>query len=189
MTKNNSSLEKPDRKTVERNRRIHMKGLCFKLTSLIPPHHFKPSKDLLSQQDQLNQAASYIKQLKEKIEELKVRKEVAIRNINGTSNNIIDPTMTGLRLPLVELRDLGSSVEVLLISGLKKNFMLYEIISVLEEEGAEVVSASFSTVGDQVFHTLHAQVKVSRVGVDTSSIYQRLQELIYFDYEVSFNQM
>ncbi|KAI4326702.1 hypothetical protein MLD38_031989 [Melastoma candidum] len=30
---------KPDRKTVERNRRIHMKGLCFKLSSLIPPHH------------------------------------------------------------------------------------------------------------------------------------------------------
>uniref|UniRef100_A0A5B6ZJP9 BHLH domain-containing protein n=1 Tax=Davidia involucrata TaxID=16924 RepID=A0A5B6ZJP9_DAVIN len=168
-----------------------MKGLCFKLTSLIPPHHFNPSKDVLSQQDQLNQAATYINQLRERIEELKGRKEAAMNNNNNNNNNnnITDTMTIGVSLPLVELRDLGSSVEVLLISGLKKNFMLYEVISILEEEGAEVVSASFSTVGDKVFHTLHAKVKVSRVGVDTTSIYQRLQELVYFDYEISFNQM
>lgn len=35
---------KLDRKTVERNRRIHMKGLCLRLTSLVPPHYFKPSR-------------------------------------------------------------------------------------------------------------------------------------------------
>lgn len=40
----NSPEKKLDRKTVERNRRIHMKGLCFKLTSLVPLQHFQPSK-------------------------------------------------------------------------------------------------------------------------------------------------
>ncbi|KAH7528482.1 transcription factor bHLH162 [Ziziphus jujuba] len=181
--KNSSSSEslKLDRKTVERNRRIHMKGLCFKLASLIPPHHFKPSKDMLSQQDQLNVAACYIKQLSEKIEKMKLKKEAAIKAKEASNGNFnIDAiNMIGIRLPVIELKDLGSSIEVILISGLKKNFMLYEVISVLEEEGAEVVSASFSTVGDKVFHSVHAQVKISRVGVETSRVWQRLQDLIY----------
>lgn len=115
---------------------------------------------MLSQQDQLDQAASYIKQLKERIGELKGRKEVALKTAAaaGTDNDLMDAIMLGLRLPVIDLRDMGSSLEVMLISGLNKNFMLYEVINVLEEEGAEVVSASVSTVGDKVFHSLHAQV-------------------------------
>ncbi|KAF2282914.1 hypothetical protein GH714_043334 [Hevea brasiliensis] len=156
MMKSNSESPRLDRKTVERNRRIHMKDLCFKLASLIPSHHFKHSKDMLSQQGQLDHAAAYIKHLKERIEKLKKKKEQAM----GTSvanNSTMDAMMMGLRLPMIELRDLGSSIEVVLISGLKKNFMFYEVITIIEEEGAEVVSASFSTVGDKVFHTIHAQ--------------------------------
>ena len=60
--------------------------------------------------------------------------------------------------PFFELRDHGLCLEVILISGRGKNFMLSEVISILEEEGAEVVSASFSVIGDKIFHTLHAQV-------------------------------
>ena len=80
---------------------------------------------------------------------------------NTCTNNIPtrDTRMFGsYELPVVELKDLGSSFEVVLITGLEKNFMMYEVIGVLEDEGAEVVNASFSTVGDKVFHTLHAQV-------------------------------
>ena len=77
-----------------------------------------------------------------------------------TSNNSTRDTrmFRTYELPVVELKDLGSSFEVVLITGLEKNFMMYEVIGVLEDEGAEVVNASFSTVGDKVFHTLHAQV-------------------------------
>ncbi|KAG5042955.1 hypothetical protein JHK87_006870 [Glycine soja] len=39
----------------------------------------------------------------------------------------------------------------MLISGLNKNLMLYEVISVLEEDGAEVVTVNFSTVADKFF--------------------------------------
>ncbi|KAF3437049.1 hypothetical protein FNV43_RR19802 [Rhamnella rubrinervis] len=170
-----SESMKLDRKTVERNRRIHMKSLCFKLASLIPSQYFKPSKDMLSQQDQLDIAASYIKQLSGKIDKLKVEKEEAVKAKEGSNVNI----MIGSRLPVIELKDMGSSIEVILISGLNKNFMLSEVVSVLEEEGAEVVSASFSTVGGKVFHSLHAQVKISRVGVETTRVWQRLQDLIY----------
>ncbi|KAL2515740.1 basic helix-loop-helix (bHLH) DNA-binding superfamily protein [Forsythia ovata] len=84
-----SSVNKMDRKTIERNRRIIMKDLCFKLTSLIPPPHSKPAKEILSQFDQFDQAASYIKQLRERIEELKRRKRLlALRTTDETDNSI-----------------------------------------------------------------------------------------------------
>ncbi|XP_054807936.1 transcription factor bHLH162-like [Prosopis cineraria] len=172
------SSSKVDRKTIERNRRIHMKALCFKLASLIPPHYLKHTKEMISQQDQLDIAASYIKTLREKLENLKGKKEEAMKLKEINSNLGMESMLMASNLPLLELRDLGSSIEVMLISGLNRNFMLYEVISVLEEEGAEVVSASFSTVGDKIFHTVHAQVKISRVGVETTRVYQRLHDLI-----------
>ncbi|OMP07180.1 hypothetical protein COLO4_07560 [Corchorus olitorius] len=191
MKKNNVNggavqASKPDRKTIERNRRIHMKSLCFKLASLIPHHRFKSSKEIVSQQDQLDLATAYIKYMRERIEKLKEMKEQLIKSMEGSNSNnnsIMNENGTaalGLSFPVVELRDLGSSIEVILISGLNKNFMLYEAISILEQEGAEVVSASFSTLGGKIFHTLHAQVKISRVGVETSRVYQRLQGLVSF---------
>jgi hypothetical protein len=33
-----------ERKEIERNRRLHMKSLCFKLASLIPKEHCSNSK-------------------------------------------------------------------------------------------------------------------------------------------------
>ncbi|KAJ6418286.1 hypothetical protein OIU84_001625 [Salix udensis] len=178
MQKSNGESSSLDRKTVERNRRIHMKGLCLKLASLLPPHVCKPTKDMLSQQDQLELAACYIKQLRERVEGLQRAKEEQATTAPRASSSAMTSLMIGLSLPVVELRDFGSSIEVVLISGLNKNFMFYEVINVLGEEGAEVVSASYSTVGDKVFHTIHAQVRFSRVGVETSRVWKRLQELI-----------
>lgn len=176
-----NGINKLDRKTVERNRRIHMKGLCLRLTSLVPPHYFKPSRDMLSQQDQLDQTAAYIKELKERIDELKVKKELlAPMSMDGTMRSSIS---TSFIVPVVELRELGSSnIEVVVVSGLDKNFRLCDVISVLQEEGTDVISTNISRVGDRVFHTLHAQVKVCRVGVDTTRIWQRLQGLMSFPY-------
>ncbi|KAL8118306.1 transcription factor bHLH162-like [Apium graveolens] len=181
------SGNKLDRKTVERNRRIHMKGLCLRLTSLVPPHHFNPSRDSLSQQAQLDQTAAYIKELKERIGELKAKKEfldlMNIDIIGGNSTSMPIPVSASFRVPVVELRELGSSnIEVVVVSGLDKNFRLCDVIRVLHEEGTDVISTNISRVGDRVFHTLHAQVKVCRVGVDTTRIWQRLQELMSFPY-------
>ncbi|KAJ0049177.1 hypothetical protein Pint_15422 [Pistacia integerrima] len=174
-----SSSSKLDRKIIERNRRHHMKTLCFKLASLIPSQQIRTSKDIISQGDQLDQAATYIKQLRDRIEKLKEIKEAATESVKTSNSNIMDTVNFGLRLPVVDLRECGPSIEVVLISGLQKNFMLYEAISILEDEGAEVVSASFSTLGDKLFHTIHAQVRISRLGVETSRVCQRLHELIY----------
>ncbi|KAL2492717.1 basic helix-loop-helix (bHLH) DNA-binding superfamily protein [Abeliophyllum distichum] len=173
-----SSVNKMDRKTIERNRRILMKDLCFKLTSLIPPQHSKPAKELISQLDQLDQATSYIKQLRERMEELKRRKRLLAVSTADETNNSIPNSVIGLKLPILRFRDLGCTFEVVLISGHKKRFMLCQVISILEGGGTEVVTASLSNIGDNVFLTLDAQVKVCRIGVDTSGVFQRLQALI-----------
>ncbi|XP_017216185.1 transcription factor bHLH162 [Daucus carota subsp. sativus] len=176
-----ATRSKLDRKTVERNRRIHMKGLCLRLTSLVPPHYFNPSRELLSQQAQLDQTAAYIKELKERIDELKVKKQLLTPM--SSSSHTSSPASSSFIVPVVELRELGSSnIEVVVVSGLAKNFRLCDVISVLQEEGTDVISINVSSVGDRVFHTLHAQVKVCRVGVDITRVWQRLQELMSLAY-------
>ncbi|KAI8543638.1 hypothetical protein RHMOL_Rhmol08G0234200 [Rhododendron molle] len=131
-----------------------------------------------SRQHQLDGAGTYIKLLEKRVEELKARRAaLAMGNHDSTAND--GNTSIKIEMPVVELREcLGSSLEVVLITGLKKNFTISEVIGVIEGEGAEVVSARLSAVGDKVFHTLHAQAKVCRVGVDTAKVCQRLKELV-----------
>ncbi|MQL88463.1 hypothetical protein Taro_021023 [Colocasia esculenta] len=184
MKKSCEGGPKVERKTVEKNRRIHMKSLCFKLSSLIPKGII--SKDALTQQDHLDQAAAYIKTLRERIDSLKQKKELA--GMVGDAEGISDGgsraapaggVVVGFGLPVVEIRDLESTLEVVLICGLDKRFLFYEVIGVLEEEGAEVVNASFSTVGDKIFYTIHSQVSCPRIGMEASRVSERLKKLVY----------
>lgn len=77
-------------------------------------------------------------------------------NDRKSLNNNIEP-----KLPMLELRELGPGIEVMLLSGSNKTVMLYEVISVLEEEGAEVVSANISTIGNKIVYVVHAQVQIN----------------------------
>ncbi|XP_027169385.1 transcription factor bHLH162-like [Coffea eugenioides] len=177
----NDASTKIDRKTVERNRRIRMKGLIHELTSLVPPQHFVPSKELLSQRDQIDQVAAYIMQLRERVENLKKSKELVKSKIETKGTKSRNSAIPGSSIPIVKIREIGSNLEVVLVTGSRKNFALHEVILVLEEQGVEVVSISISTMDDKICHILHAQVKVSRLGVDTSTIYDKLQKLFNYD--------
>ncbi|XP_049367204.1 transcription factor bHLH162-like [Solanum verrucosum] len=176
-----TSLEKLDRKTQEKNRRIQMKYLSSKLFSLIPPHHHHYStKDMVTQQDQIDQAITYIEKLKERVDVLKRRKDKIIAQ--GTSDDskkfMPSTSCSTIKIPMIEVRELGSTIEVILVSCLRKKFTMQEVIIILEQEGAQVVTANFSTIGDKVYYTIHAQVKITRLGVDASRVYSRLQNLI-----------
>ncbi|GJN06062.1 hypothetical protein PR202_ga23747 [Eleusine coracana subsp. coracana] len=185
---------KLERKDVEKNRRLHMKGLCLKLSSLIPPSAAKHSsllsapapascsnlnKDAATQLDHLDNAATYIKQLKQRIEELKQRKSGggggASCHEQGTA------AAGGVRMPVIEVRYQDGTLEVVLVSEAGRPFKLHEVITVLEQEGAEVVSASFSGVGDKIFYTIHSQALSSRIGLEASRVSERLQNLLLVD--------
>ncbi|XP_057772713.1 transcription factor bHLH167-like [Salvia miltiorrhiza] len=164
-----SSKNKMERKTIEKNRRIRMKALGFKLVSIIPDRHFTQPKEFLSHLDQIDEAASYIKILRERIQVLERRKAQLI-NSGSTGGGLMSPILT--------VKELGFGVEVVLISGVNKNFLLSQVISVIEQEAAQVLTVNISTVAQNIIYTLHAQVKISRVGVDTSRISDRIREII-----------
>ncbi|MCD7451230.1 hypothetical protein HAX54_010246 [Datura stramonium] len=170
-----TAAEKPDRKTQEKNRRIEMKHLSSELLSLIPPHH--STKEVLTQQDQVDKAITYIGQLKERVDVLKRRKDEVVAQGTDDHSYKFMPT-TPVTTPMVEVRELGSTIEVIIICGLQNNFTLQEVIIILEEEGAQVVTANYSTIGDKVFYTIHTQVKITRLGVDASMVHLRLQKLV-----------
>ncbi|KAK2642139.1 hypothetical protein Ddye_023902 [Dipteronia dyeriana] len=134
-----------------------MKFLYNRLNSLVP--HQTPM-EATSLPDQLKEAANYIKRLQIKLERMKEKKD---RLIMGTDRSMISETTTtamaalGLMMnsPHIEIHLKGSALEVVLITGLEFQFMFSETISLLHEEGAEIVNASFSVVNDTVFHTIH----------------------------------
>ncbi|KAJ8641909.1 hypothetical protein MRB53_018603 [Persea americana] len=176
MKSSQASSSKLERKTIEKNRRINMKSLCFKLASLVPSHF---SKRAVSIPDKLEQAAAYIRNLQENIEELKqLKQKRELAHLVEINTDVADDMMIGLRLPMIEVRESSSSVEVVLITGLNQNFMLCDVISIIEEEGAQVVNASFSCSADKICHIIHSQITSSRVGFENARVHERLKELV-----------
>ncbi|KAF3329009.1 Transcription factor bHLH125 [Carex littledalei] len=151
---------KMERKTIEKQRRMQMKSLCLKLSSLIPkqqPQHIShSSKDALTQLDNLDEAASYIINLRNKIEKLKERREHE-RRMQGRTDDITS-TGTGhssnknnsklLILPIIEVRYQNGNLEVLLIlnNSSSEKLTFHKVIRIIEEEGVDIVNASHSTM-------------------------------------------
>lgn len=114
----------------------------------------------ISQQDSLQQAADHIKKMEERLNELKRRRDL-VMGVEGSNRDMSGGTLTGLGLPIVEITDSGSTLKVVLISDSTKNAMLSDVITVLEEEGAEVVSANQYSMDDRCFYILHSQVSIN----------------------------
>lgn len=109
--------------------------------------------------DQLGEAANYIKSMQEKIENMKERKKhlAETKEIDKST----DSEKMDFQLPHIEIQDLGSALVVLLICRLDNQFVFYKTIRILEEEGVEVVNASFFVMGDKAFHTIHSKVNIT----------------------------
>ncbi|RVX10404.1 hypothetical protein VitviT2T_000738 [Vitis vinifera] len=164
-----NNLPKLDRNALERNRRMYMKDLFSKLAYLIPIQPGPRS----SLHALLNQAIAHVKELQERIEMLKQRRQL----LEGTHHDAAG--ISGSMSPVVSLRDLGFILELCLITGLNENFTLHQVINVLLEEAAEVVDVSYSTVGHRIFYTIYFRAVCSRIGIETSRLHERLKELIF----------
>lgn len=113
--------------------------------------------------DQLHEAANYIKKLQIKLEKMNEEKNnlMGIKKLEINNNHKIKclNMMVGqARAPQIEVRETGSSLEAVLITGVDFQFLFSETIRVIHEEGFDVVNAGFSILNDTVFHTIHAQV-------------------------------
>uniref|UniRef100_A0A453DN06 BHLH domain-containing protein n=1 Tax=Aegilops tauschii subsp. strangulata TaxID=200361 RepID=A0A453DN06_AEGTS len=166
-----------EKKDSEKERRQRMKALCDKLASLIPKEH-NPHADTMTQLGSLDVAASYIKKLKERVDELQHKKAAAqaaatLRGVSGISMAIT--TSSGASLdgvkkleasaPVVEVRQPDdSSMEVRLICNTERPIKLHEVITILEEEGADIINANHSVVGHKIFYTIYSRVRIN-VGI------------------------
>ena len=130
----------------------------------------------MTQQDSLDEAAAYIKKLKKRVDELQQKRSSAQLSAakrgggscgGGASTSAGTSSGGGAgsekaneEAAMVEVRHHhdGSSLDVVLISGVERPFKLHEVVTVLEEEGAEIVNANFSVSGHRIFYTIHSRV-------------------------------
>ncbi|KAM0927412.1 hypothetical protein ACQ4PT_002861 [Festuca glaucescens] len=194
-TNGGSSTPTVDRKEVERERRQHMKELCAQLVSLIPKEHC-PSTDAMTQLRSLDEAAKYIKKLKERIDELRRRRSSAqaianLRGIGGVSTPATAATISGgagssgleaekraSTLVVEVMQHDDSSMDVVMICNADRPVKLHEVIIVLEEEGAEIINANHSVAGPNIFYNIHCRALSTRIGIDVSMVSERLRALI-----------
>jgi len=137
----------------------------------------------MTQLGSLDEAAAYIKKLKERVDELQQKRSSAQLMAAGTSGGggggSVASTSTataaasgGARseedaadeaaeAPVVEVVHYndGSSLDVVLISSVERPFKLHEVVTVLEEEGAEIINANLSVASRKIFHTIHCRVR------------------------------
>lgn len=108
--------------------------------------------------DQLDEAINYIKSLEEKLKKSKETKESLAGRKRSYNCTTAYESMSSSKPPQLQIREIGSALEIVLISGLDNQFIFYDIIRILHEESVEVVSASFQVAGNSIFHVVHAQV-------------------------------
>ncbi|RLM50095.1 hypothetical protein C2845_PMPSC048708 [Panicum miliaceum] len=166
------------RKETERRRRQQIKGLCARLASLIPEHHWTSSLGkAMNQFDILDAAVSYIKELKEMVERLEQHRRRSspaqpsmATTTGGGGGGGAASTSAAAPVVLARLQPPdGSSVDVTLVTGAPRPLttMLHEVMAVLEEEGAEVLNATLSVVaGRRIFCSVHSRAFSSRIGID-----------------------
>ncbi|KAE9452570.1 hypothetical protein C3L33_15527, partial [Rhododendron williamsianum] len=141
-------------------------------------------QEAMSLPDQLDEASTYIKKLEKELEEMKEKRDSKMMRPGKNPNPRMTSTSSSvgmmIRSPQIEIHEMGSALEVVLITGLDCQPIFNEIIRLIHEEEAEVVNASFSTVGDTVFHTIHCKVgESSGFACGASRIAEKLKKYFY----------
>ncbi|KAJ0038631.1 hypothetical protein Pint_22983 [Pistacia integerrima] len=149
---NGSGASRLDRNMKERVRRKHMKDLLSELAFLTPLQSSKVSAIEL-----LEHATNHIKQLQERVEDRRRRRALLLKESSGDENKKTSRS----RLPVLNIKCSDSSLEINLICGLDKNFLLHDIINILQQEGAEVISSTQYIAGDRIIYIIKSQVYIS----------------------------
>ncbi|XP_062221225.1 uncharacterized protein LOC133920639 [Phragmites australis] len=172
---------KPDRKTVERNRRNQMNVLYARLDSLVgddstpsaaaavqrgPPATTRP--------DRLEAAAAYIRQTAERVEMLNERKQ-ELMAMASSSQGSGSGSSSGAPAAEVEVQNLGSGLHAILITGAPPidGASFHRAVRAVEEAGGEVQNANFSVVRARAIYTIHTKVAGEQGSIER--VVQRLK--------------
>jgi len=72
---------------------------------------------------------------------------------------------SAIRLPHIEVQDHGAGLQVVITSSPRDWFVFNQAIRVIEEDGAEIVSANFSMASDKALHVIHLLVSYMSIWV------------------------
>ncbi|KAF8642518.1 hypothetical protein HU200_067193 [Digitaria exilis] len=175
---------KPDRKTVERNRRNQMNTLYSRLDTLVRSGSSPSSAaaqvvrrgaPAMTRPERLEEAAAYIRQTTERVERLKERKrELTAARASSSSSG-------AAAAPEVEVQHLGSGLHAILVTGsaapASDEASFHRAVRAVEEAGGEVQNAHFSVVGARAIYTIHTLV----VEVGIERVVQRLKAALRGD--------
>ncbi|KAL1567382.1 transcription factor bHLH162-like protein [Salvia divinorum] len=179
MNRKPISPSKYDRKSIEKNRRNQMKALSFKLCSLLPR---QSSKEIGSMSDQLEEAARYINKLQERLEVMKQKRNFLKVQKSVSSNFSFRCESDAGRGPnqesSLEVHANGSTLDVVLVTGVQHRCMFKEIIRILTEEGTDVVSAGLSVLDGAVFHNVYSEIGGSGLENGGASICEKLRKFV-----------
>ncbi|KAF8109996.1 hypothetical protein N665_0088s0014 [Sinapis alba] len=166
-----SSLSLREKRNLrEKERRMRMKDLFCLLSSHVSPTRRLPVPQLI------DQATSYMIQLKEKVKYLKEKKKTLLGGEIGCRLERSSPSL----LPKLSIHSRDSIIEMnLIISVNMKRLTLHELMRVFEEEGAQVMSANLQNLNDRTAYTIIAQAIISRIGIDPSRIEKRVRDIIF----------
>ncbi|KAK4286150.1 hypothetical protein QN277_002746 [Acacia crassicarpa] len=176
------SQTKIERRLIEKNRRNQMKILYSKLNSLLP--NFNP-KQMIPLPDQIDEAINYIKSLEAKVKMVQEKKERLMMGKKrshaccSSSSFETERKRSLMNSPQIQIHEMGSSLEVVLINGLDNQFIFYEIICILHQENVEVVSANSSLVGDSMLNVVHAQIQPNLHEFGATKVIERLKRFVY----------
>ncbi|KAF8111030.1 hypothetical protein N665_0076s0035 [Sinapis alba] len=155
----------------EKERRTRMKHLFIILSSHVSPTHRLPVPQLI------DQATSYMIQLKEKVNYLREKK----MSLLGEMGNQSDGSAAAALLPKLSIYSRDSTIEMNLIMDLNmKRVTLHDLVSVFEEEGAQVMNANLQNLNDRmIIYTIVGQAIICRIGIDPSRIEERVRSIIF----------
>ena len=117
-------------------------------------------QETLPREKQIDEAINYIKSLETRVKMAKEKKESLLmgrKKSLGCSSGAFE-TKGSPKPPTIEVREVGSSLDVVLTCAFDNQFIFNEIIRILHEENIEVVSANSSLAGDSMLHVVHAEV-------------------------------
>ncbi|XP_010458412.1 PREDICTED: uncharacterized protein LOC104739674 [Camelina sativa] len=163
-----SSSFREQRNLREKERRMRMKHLFSILSSHVSPTRRLPVPQLI------DQSVSYMIQLKEKVNYLREKKRTLLR---GKVQNRSEGSSS--HQPKLSINSRDSTIEMNLVMDSNiKRVLLRELVSVFEEEGAQVMSANLQNLNNMTFYTIIAQAIISRIGIDSSRIEERVRCII-----------
>ncbi|QCE09679.1 Achaete-scute transcription factor-related [Vigna unguiculata] len=124
----------------------------------------------LSRGDLIDEAANYIKNLETKVKIAAEKKESLMQKKRSRSG-----CSSTSQAPKIEIHEMGSSLQIILTCGFDSNFILTEIIRILQEETIEVKSIHSSRNGNSMLQVLQAQVGQSMIHSGVSKVSEKLK--------------